>query len=368
MVRYHGLDLLRAGAMLLGLVLHAALLFNEPSLMPKVLPGAGPAPEAAPGTTFLSLWIHLWRMPLFFVLAGFFAQMVITRKGAGAFLADRALRILCALLVFMSLFNLLTAQPFGRLDHLWFLWVLWACCLMAWAGARLGLGQVFQPALWLFASPRRLVWLVAAMALPTLALRPNLIAHHIPESLTDPEWRALLSFGLYFLVGQALWVQRHLIPHLARPRVFLAWLGAGLAMYAAIMTVAAALEGQDLPDWVWPPALWLLGSGAAALGTLGHVFGLMGLSEWALRRPSRSVRFLVSVAYPVYLLHLYPELVVSALLIGAGWPQGAVIAATALAGFAISLALYWVFIRYTPLSWLLNGLPRHRGPATEAPR
>src|SRR5690625_6010616 len=44
--------------------------------------------------------IHLFRMVLFMTLAGYFARMVVHRRSAGAFLRDRAKRILLPVVVF----------------------------------------------------------------------------------------------------------------------------------------------------------------------------------------------------------------------------------------------------------------------------
>jgi peptidoglycan/LPS O-acetylase OafA/YrhL len=89
--RRSDLDALRAVAMLLGIVLHAALSF------------------------FLSMWVvtdvrqneaygwlvsavHGFRMPLFFMLSGYFSAMLIRRRGIGAFVKHRFKRVFLPLL------------------------------------------------------------------------------------------------------------------------------------------------------------------------------------------------------------------------------------------------------------------------------
>ena len=72
--RYHGLDALRAIAMILGIVVHASLPFFDTR-------GIWPSDEyESPLIQSIFSFIHLWRMPLFFILAGFFANLVISRK------------------------------------------------------------------------------------------------------------------------------------------------------------------------------------------------------------------------------------------------------------------------------------------------
>ena len=72
--RFYGLDALRAIAMFMGIVLHAALPyvnFNIPD-WPSEKSSSEPI-------TVIFQFIHLWRMPLFFILSGFFSNLLITR-------------------------------------------------------------------------------------------------------------------------------------------------------------------------------------------------------------------------------------------------------------------------------------------------
>ncbi|MBT7969480.1 MAG: acyltransferase family protein [Verrucomicrobia bacterium] len=85
--RYHFLDGLRGGAMLLGLVLHGILSFSgEPWLAMDV----GSEPEV-----ILPIigWIHGFRMQLFFLVSGFFTAMMWKKRGGTALVKQRLLRI-----------------------------------------------------------------------------------------------------------------------------------------------------------------------------------------------------------------------------------------------------------------------------------
>jgi peptidoglycan/LPS O-acetylase OafA/YrhL len=84
--RRHDLDALRAFAMLLGIALHAALSFTD---FPWVVQDR--SRESAFG--LLVLAIHGFRMPLFFLLSGFFTAMLWRRRGTGGLLKHRARRI-----------------------------------------------------------------------------------------------------------------------------------------------------------------------------------------------------------------------------------------------------------------------------------
>src|SRR5690606_15798991 len=85
--RLHGLDALRGGALLLGVVLHAAMAFFPVQIW--FIQDAATSPAASA----LFFAIHLFRMATFFLIAGLFAHMMLARRGLGGFLRDRAIRI-----------------------------------------------------------------------------------------------------------------------------------------------------------------------------------------------------------------------------------------------------------------------------------
>lgn len=145
--RMHALDALRGFALIAGVALHSALSF---------LPGFGdlgiPLVDNSPSLTLALIFfvIHMFRMSLFFVIAGFFGRMLLERDGVKAFVWNRVVRILLPLIVFWwivfppTLAALmwgarklhperglsLPEPPGGRnwltfpLTHLWFLYVL----------------------------------------------------------------------------------------------------------------------------------------------------------------------------------------------------------------------------------------------------
>ncbi len=91
--RRHDLDALRAVAMLLGIVLHASLAY-VPGI-PWPVQDTRPAPWL--GLMFLA--IHGFRMPLFFLVSGFFTAMLWRRRGPGAMLEQRYKRVFVPLVL-----------------------------------------------------------------------------------------------------------------------------------------------------------------------------------------------------------------------------------------------------------------------------
>lgn len=109
--RRHDLDALRAVAMLLGIFLHASLAY-VPGI-PWPVQDTRPAPWL--GLLFLA--IHGFRMPLFFLVSGFFTAMLWKRRGPGAMLAQRYKRVFVPLVLgyctLLPLFGWVTAHTPG---------------------------------------------------------------------------------------------------------------------------------------------------------------------------------------------------------------------------------------------------------------
>jgi peptidoglycan/LPS O-acetylase OafA/YrhL len=122
--RLHALDGLRAVMLLLGLVLHTFVSYQVVSAG-----AAWPYKDAltTPVADYVVAYIHVFRMPIFFVLAGFFAAMLDLKRGALGMLDNRARRILIpgalALLVLFPLtiggFAFANAAKLGSIQAGW---------------------------------------------------------------------------------------------------------------------------------------------------------------------------------------------------------------------------------------------------------
>ncbi len=98
--RLHDLDALRAAAMLIGIVYHAALSFSAdfPWMVQDVAQAKWPFVFQA--------WVHGFRMQLFMLVSGFFTAMLWRQKGLKALLWHRCRRVL-----FPCLLGLITIVP-----------------------------------------------------------------------------------------------------------------------------------------------------------------------------------------------------------------------------------------------------------------
>ena len=88
--RYYGLDALRGGMMLLGIVLHGATFYL--AAPPPHLPITTDR-NTSPVMDAIFDFIHSFRMPLFFVLAGFFTALLVEKRGLWGTYKNRLARI-----------------------------------------------------------------------------------------------------------------------------------------------------------------------------------------------------------------------------------------------------------------------------------
>lgn len=247
--RIHAMDNLRALAMLAGVVFHAALAHSP--LMHPIWPAA----DAGRSTVVdvVAWFTHMFRMPLFFVVAGYFAALLVARRGIGGLFRNRCARVLLPLLLFLSvvLFSMhwLTVEAAATVTHpspalawirdyidehgtlpampgwahLWFLFYLLLFTVLVWVVSALELGRIgnrianLHPG-WLAA----VVPLVLAPALASIG-----IPWPAPEFVIPALW-ALAFFGIYFALGYQLFHHGDMLDRL-RPLSPFLLIGAVLA-------------------------------------------------------------------------------------------------------------------------------------------
>ncbi len=355
-MRWHGLDLLRAFAMLLGLVIHACLPFTNPEVNDWVPVAAYDVPEAHWLTWLTTMWIHVWRMPAFMLLGGFFAELMIRKRGPGVFLRDRLLRVFGGMVVFSLFFSLVMNLDWGVLDYLWFLWILFLFSLIAALTHWLRLTGIFHRFDRLFAHPARLIWLILPITLVNYIGRIEGLISIIPHRIWDEPFTALATYAVFFLLGQGLFHHQALLNRFQDRDLRIPLLIAGLLLLglAGGNWVARPL------DAISPDGTKLMMSFLTACLSLTWTFCMIGFALYALRDRSPIIDWIVLLSYPVYVLHFYPIVILTGLLISLGTPQGLAIVGGVALCFALCATVYLVFLRWTPVDWILSGYSKSR--------
>lgn len=380
--RYHAFDALRGSMMLLGVALHSAAAY---STFPDVWWLKDP--RTSRWADLFLLWIHAFRLPVFFVMSGFFAAMLVERRGVRGFLRNRAARLLAPFLLGMAaMFPFLKLssvyawflprdpEPWRRVlgwlgegrfwrsiepMHLWFLIALMILC----AGAALA-----EPALKRALATNWFVrllehsggWLFWA-ALTFLSLLPMQFGVLDTPGGFVPPARVLAAYAVFFVFGWGLYLHRGALGRLRR-------FGAGAVAAGALCALASA-GAVERQMTALPQRLELAHSGTALLTALACWLSLLGFTGMALRRLEDGAprwRYLADSAYWVFLFH--PPVLVAAQIpmMRLGWPAEMKL----LAGLLLAVpVLFWTYDRWVRPGWvgaLLNGRRMPRGlPAGE---
>ena len=105
--RLHYMDTLRATAMFLGLVLHAGVVFAQWPIDPL-----RSHDEPSVFLHYIMEIIHVFRMELFFLVAGFFSVLLVQKRGLNYYVKNRATRILLPFIIGITLFQPLLAAGY----------------------------------------------------------------------------------------------------------------------------------------------------------------------------------------------------------------------------------------------------------------
>ena len=391
--RLHALDAVRGFALLLGVVFHAALAF---------LPGpqAWLVMEESRSTAIAAMAfpLHMFRLTIFFLIAGFFARLLLERDGARRFAANRMKRIALPLAIFwpVVMAGIIAAMiwlgnktavpgqpappptPFPTLPdfpltHLWFLYAL----LLLYAGALLlrYLLALIDPAGKVAAAADRVV--AAAVSTPAA---PVLLALPLALGFTQieawPMWLGIptpdqslipllvpsVAYGFAFLVG---WMLHRQVPLLKRwGAMWPAMLGLALVSTVGALALLGPTQIVKLPAGDWQTALYY---GCYAVGSWAWTIALIGLALKYLSGHSPARRYIADASYWVYVIHL-PIVLAFQVAFSQSQLHWAVTFPAILGGsFLICFLSYHLLVRRSFLGVLLNGRRYRRAAPAATP-
>lgn len=373
--RIHYLDNLRAVAMLLGVFLHGAFAYAQPANLLWLA-----TDSSASSTIDAAIWfIHLFRMSLFFLIAGYFAKLTVQRAGVGRFLTNRLARIVvplvvawpvlaAAMMVSITFALKYVPEPRGLLGlikqasrelkpeaeapwpgamHLWFLYYLAMFTLVAGCGAWLRWPN-WQ---WLDRRPR--LWLLFP-----LLLLPSVLAAGFPlpapESFVPQAW-PFAFYGLFY------WAGWRLVGHEHRLAGLQSWswlvLAVSLLLFIPYYVVLPVMD-LNLLQGNSPPmrdSSYLLGSSLTCALTVLLTLASLLVGQRFLAQQNAYLKFIADSSYWVYLVHLPVVVFLQTLLVPVPcnlWLKLVIVLAGA---WLFATATYLVFVRYTPIGWLLHG-------------
>lgn len=364
--------------MLLGIVLHAAIPF---------VPYYGAGDVGGEILFGMFEYIHLWRMPLFFVISGFFTAMLWRRRGLRALVRHRLRRVGLPLLIFyvpviaLILIGIIVGyslagddldDTFGQADayeapadetereptgeedgeedefgfaHLWFLWhLLWLVAVFA----LIALGLERWQARGGRAPPAVLAWVLPPLSLvPFLSMQEDVLGPDTSDGIV-PAPPVISFYAAFFFFGAVLYrdtPEPGPIDRLGRvwPMQLIASLGLFGLLYGGVVD-----EGSMALEVL---AAWLVS------------FGMIGLFRTRLSEPSYRVRWLSDSSYWMYLMHLPLVFLFQGVAAGLGLPSIIAFVFIVVATVAILAPTYHGLVRYTAIGRLLNGRRTRDGDA-----
>ncbi len=371
--RYHAFDSLRAVMMLLGLVLHSAMGYvTFPT--DRVWPFKDPHPNAF--FDLLVMFIHAFRMPVFFVIAGFFAAFLYTTRGARPLFHNRvqriALPLACAWIILFPL--IIVASGFaqarssvqisvdpndltigGLLNHLMHLWFLYDLLILY--GAAL-LVTPLVPCIPQTVRDRILdgfSWIVPLIWGPVFfSLITVLTLYPMQEWALDtsdsflPPLRILVAYGVFFLFGWLLYNRRMLLSTFSERAwrtFFVGVLFFGLYVFCIgrVFTRGPTIAMHILAMVSLAAAMWFF------------IYGFLGLFLRYLEKPIPLARYMADASYWMYLVHLPCTIVLPVFL--SNLPLPALVKFSVVLGTTTFLTVitYHYWVRATLIGQVLNG-------------
>src|SRR4051812_17769559 len=373
--RLYAMDAVRAFALLSGVILHAAM-----SFMPGLTAFGFPADSSqSPALQNAFYVIHVFRMPLFFFIAGYFGHLMFHRRGVTGFACDRAKRILLPLLVGWAAFgpmamglvymNLAPTQAVASappqsglpLSHLWFLYYL----LLIYVGV-IGLRALAFKAFRQAGQIRNWVDLAVKKSVET-ALLPVIVAAPIvaclfftpnwmmwtgiptPDTGLMPQRPALIAYGIAFLLGWVMHRQPELLVSFARR-----W-ALHLVAAIALTIVSLWLVGKAPNPFAVPLSIKLAYAASYMLAAWNWVFAFVGCGLRFFSKERPTIRYLADSSYWVYLAHL--PVVFALQMIVLKWALHWSIKFPLIVCVALSVLLltYHFLVRNTLIGEVLNG-------------
>ena len=389
--------------MLLGIVLHATLpYFSRLAGFEHIWP----ADDDQSVLLFVVFdVIHLWRMPTFFLMAGFFTHLVLARRSTSAFVRDRLKRIALPLVLFGAVmavivppiwvygwYGVLSPEAFqgwtsdtpdldssGELvAHLWFLYYLmlmyaavaafrplighWRRRPFVRRDGLATLGRILNRTIY-----TRIPLLLAASAVLLLIVR----AGDESKPLWPLNWPDVLYGALFFFYGYGLYARRDLIERLRGTTTLAALWVTALAGYLGhleLLRTIDVMSQSQLPGGAEAVAPLQLAD-VILYGVLSVLFslGLIGLFERLLRTPRRWIRWLADSSYWIYIIHLPVVALLTFYLAhldrqgwlerltGVSWSAEVKFLIACVVTGLLGIVTYRYLVRYTPIGTVLNG-------------
>ena len=358
--RIHFLDGARAILMLLGIPYHVAMVYRTGNDWEFAT-----SDESSALLSYVAEFIHIFRMPLFFVVAGYFAMMMLRRNAPARWFGGRVFKLGVPLLAAGVLLNpislmvqddsamLLAYVGDHWLAHLWFLPTLICMCAVLASMQATPLQRWFERTVdWLVERPA--VGATVFMAITgSVSGVASMLGSRLPETfILSTTMLSALGFLPYLLLGAAMRTNGRLLFAMSHSSF--------VAFAATLLPLAFALT----TSW-GGGAMNIARVFAITMVCFGFARALLTACRLLLDRPSKRIRNIANASFTVYLVHFPLINVFHRFIAPADIP---VLAESALLVASVLVVSYWIhclMARSGMLMLLFNGAPLRRPSRTD---
>ena len=380
-VRFHALDAGRGLALIIGIIYH-----SFESLIPFKVYNVAQDTQTSTLLDGLYYVCHIFRMQLFFFMAGFFAHLLYHR-GLYNFITNRIKRLVLPFVLFWPInyilvtilwvynINQISGLPLNEaftklpsnfrfvegfpLMHLWFLYwlILYCFCAVLVHPIINWLSSLYQnirvavdQALALIISHWWGGIVLACLTIGPMLKMSGFVGVDTLNSSLRPEWPPFTLYGIYFALGWLLHRQPNLLKNLQKYKIINLTLS--ILFISILFAFKICYDPSDETTIKWLP---LVMSSFYAFASMLSVCAFLGYMLTLFSRQNTVMRYISDSAYWGYLAH-YPIVIFFQTLVAPyDWHWLLKLILILSPTFVILLLTYNLFVRRTWLSLLLNG-------------
>jgi glucan biosynthesis protein C len=386
--RIYAFDTIRTIMVLLGIVIHASILYNTNIF--HISPFYSDPQSQSAGFNVLRDLIHVFRMPVFFSISGFFTALIFFERGLRNMISNRLHRLVypfiagLILLIPMHVFSLnFFAVSLSKLDskhklawsavrkmkldeihtaHLWFLYYLIlycvtvlivAYCFERWfSGSQQMWRERFRKLFRSKAAP-------LVLAIPTLLSLSIMDTYDVDASHSFvPEFGFYLNYGFFFLFGWLCYGIKEEFGRFEKQMksyLLIAFVLFALRWYCLFLYHDAA-DSSEVKQQLHALLIALL-----ALNTWFFTFGIIGFFLKYFNKPSRISRYISDGSYWIYLIHMPIVIYFQSVLLAYDLPVFVKFSIVMLVTLMITVLSYNYLVRDTFVGKFLSGRKYPRG-------
>lgn len=369
--RIHTLDNLRAHLMLLGVIFHCALSYVD---VPENLNyWYYQDQDTSIFFNLVTYIIHLFRMPLFFFVAGFFSALLIRKTGVLGLLKNRFKRLGIPLIIFFPLLFLFCKAIFSSFDslrpkmteqfillpaslrdldliHLWFLLYLILCVALLCACKAISNNHSFleKGSDWFHTKSWSGIGVIV-WPLLTAAIITSYGDIQIKSQIKPLESIELFLFYLLFFFAGYSYYKSNLVKITPR-RIWPLWLSsitlfvvANIAMQQSRITAESSTASFILNAFLLSSFIW------------AFCFSIFNTYKKYANKSSPTLQYVSNASYWIYLIHFPLAIAFPVILQDSSIHLALKYTLSVLGTYFVAFISYEIFVKNTYVGALLNG-------------